>query len=98
MVNVIAGAPDADRHTGMPGCQIFPNPTSNRFVLAFEEPILKYHYLAEIYNMKGEKLVSRELSGSGQYEFTLSGLPRGIYLIRIFDGQISRAMRIVLQD
>jgi hypothetical protein len=51
----------------------------------------------EIYNTNGEKILSAEMSNTLKQEFTLSGNPSGLYLVRVISGNMSGVERIVKQ-
>lgn len=68
------------------GFKVYPNPTTGAFILQLPEPVDSEYIVVEIYSMLGEKIVSSRLSGSTQYEFDLSEKPRGVYLVRVLNG------------
>lgn len=62
--------------------KIFPNPANNRIILKSDtNSELKYEFL----NLTGQILVSGKILNSEEkpYEINVSGIPKGIYLIRI---------------
>jgi hypothetical protein len=68
------------------GFKVFPNPTTGVFILELLEPLDAEFIVVEIYSMLGERIVSSRLLGSTQYEFDLSEKPRGVYLVRVVNG------------
>jgi hypothetical protein len=75
--------------------RIYPNPTRGELVLELNAPEAAGNCLVEIYDMKGEKLLSKELSGKQKDELSLSGHPAGIYLVRVISGHNSGTTRII---
>jgi hypothetical protein len=68
------------------GFKVFPNPTTGAFILELSEPAEAEYIVVEIYSMLGERIISSRLLGSTQYEFDLSEKPRGVYLVRVLNG------------
>jgi hypothetical protein len=68
------------------GFSLYPNPASDRLTIAFEQSLLSETDIM-IYDFKGTVVRSYK-AGSGQEEFTISGLglKQGIYLVRIKSG------------
>jgi len=78
--------------------RIYPNPTTSVFMIEFNKSDESKKYLFEIYDMKGAKIISDNLSGDWKYEFSLSDRPAGIYLIRIIGEGILETTRIIKQQ
>ena len=77
--------------------RIYPNPTSGAFTIELTDPLAFGKSLIEIYGMKGEKLMSYELTGEQKHEFSIAGKPAGIYLVRIISEQNSGTTRLFKQ-
>lgn len=82
-------------YTNDNGIKILPNPSNGRFVIQSIENNIKS---VEIYNITGEKVYSsmyfkQEIST----EINLFNSPKGMYLVKIYDGQKFRIEKIVLQ-
>jgi hypothetical protein len=74
----------------MPNLSYFPNPVINDFFMTNDEPI----NLFEVYNLRGQKLISLQLdSTSGAVD--LSSLSSGAYLGKIKSGKNQRIVRII---
>ncbi len=97
MPALVAGTKGASQLVDQTSYRIFPNPTAGNFMLEWDTKGTPQKYLVEIYDMKGTKLLSRELSGEQKREFSLSGKPAGIYLIRIIGSLTSGTTRIIKQ-
>lgn len=93
-VNGLKGAtPDTEQDF----FRIYPNPTAGNFMFEWNTPGIAGNCLVEIYTMKGEKLLSANLATEPKREFSLSGRPSGIYLVRVISERFSGIMRIVKQ-
>lgn len=88
-------------HTGIlnfendKGISIFPNPSNGKFLIQdLGYGILNF----EIYNITGEKVYTMSnFKQKSSIEIDLSNSPKGIYFIKIYDGQKMRTKKIVLQ-
>jgi hypothetical protein len=75
--------------------KIFPNPNNGRFTIElsnFENPVK-----VTMVNMIGATIYSPQQINSGSYEMDLSGIDKGIYLVRIDDGETLTSKKIVIQ-
>jgi hypothetical protein len=77
--------------------RIYPNPTSGTFTLEVNTSDVFEQCMVEIYDMKGKKIVTDEWAGEQKREFSLSGMPSGIYLIRVISDRNSGTTRIIKQ-
>jgi hypothetical protein len=75
--------------------KVYPNPTTGMFNL--EIPDAAATVIVEIYSMMGGQLLKKEVSGFMRYEFDLSAQPRGLYIIRVYDGEKMGTQRIIRQ-
>ncbi|MEI7981097.1 MAG: T9SS type A sorting domain-containing protein, partial [Bacteroidota bacterium] len=51
----------------------------------------------EVYSMKGDKVMMKEMTGFRKQEFTVDGRPTGVYLIRIVSGDFTKTVRLLKQ-
>jgi hypothetical protein len=93
----LSGIKVAPDENGQPFRRIYPNPTTGIFTLEPNKSGSMGKLLVEIYDMNGQKLLSKELTDSNHHDFSLSGHPAGIYLIRVISGTNSGTARIVKQ-
>ncbi len=64
--------------------RFFPNPTAGKVTLELRaEAPLSVPVKVEIINTHGERVLQTEFSGTRRHDISLSGLPSGIYFIRI---------------
>jgi len=86
---------------GLPATQdqffftVYPNPTPGAFTVALNEETLPEHASVVIYNMNGNRIISTGMSSGMKHEFSLSGMPSGIYLIQVIAGQRTGTARIL---
>ena len=76
--------------------KIYPNPTSNKITIEMD---YIHKVRLEILSLTGALLYVKELKPDGfiKEEVDLSGNPKGIYLIRIFNKEIDYKTKVILQ-
>ena len=77
--------------------KINPNPTTGNFILDFTGVVQTDKANAEIYGMWGEKVVTAVITGEREHQFSLSGRPAGVYVIRVISGNRSETAKIIKQ-
>jgi len=77
--------------------KVYPNPTIGKFTLEFVGNNQPTSGNVEIYGMRGEKVLSKELEGVMTYQFSLSGYPVGLYFIHVINGDRAATIKIILQ-
>ncbi len=60
----------------------YPNPTKDRLFIECENPLNS----VSVYNLLGQKLKHFHLEGLKKYEFSVSDLPSGTYIITVQSG------------
>ncbi|MBE0661407.1 MAG: choice-of-anchor D domain-containing protein [Bacteroidales bacterium] len=75
--------------------KVYPNPTTGRFTLELSE--IASTVMVEIHGVMGEQILRQEVSGFMKYEFDLSSHPRGIYIIRVLNGDKMQIQRVIRQ-
>jgi hypothetical protein len=82
------------------GITIYPNPTSTRKVLLLFNNAEKGIYNVDVYNSRGEKLMTRKVLYNGNnniFLLTLNQLPiKGVYIIRIMDKDLKKIINLRL--
>jgi hypothetical protein len=78
--------------------RVYPNPTTGTFTLALKGYVPSERTSVEIFNMKGEKVLSDEMTDQLKHDFSLSGLPAGLYFIKVSAGELNGSSRIVKID
>ena len=74
---------------------LYPNPTTGRFVVEFSGDIPNGQCFIDIYDMQGEKIMTHTINGDRRKEFSLSGKPVGVYLIRIITRDWAETVKII---
>lgn len=75
----------------------YPNPTSGFITLKITDAASPTEIIIEAYSMMGEMLLRRSYQGTSQYELDISGLPAGVYTIRLFRGKETGFQKIIKQ-
>lgn len=78
--------------------RVYPNPTAGEFTLSLNGYVPFDKITVAIYNTKGDKIISDEIYDELKHEFSLSGAPAGLYLVRVTSGWQSGTSRIVKID
>ena len=74
--------------------KVFPNPATEFFRLEVKGYSGKM-VTVEVYNMQGGLVIRQESATSGHPEYSLKGLPSGIYLVRVSGENQSESVRLV---
>ena len=75
--------------------KIYPNPTDGIFTLELLNENKVEYIQVKIYSMMGEIMMQTEQAGQKQFDFDLSAMPGGIYLIRVIKGNGQGVMKII---
>ena len=77
---------------------VYPNPTCGDFTLTVNSADPSEMIHAEIYSLQNTHILSKQLSGSMQYRFSLNRVSPGLYFIRITAKGRSETMKLVKLD
>ncbi len=77
--------------------KIYPNPTNGSFILELKEEVPTDKVNVDAYGPRGEKVFTEVLTGERRHEFSLSGLPVGVYFIRVISGNKAKTEKIKKQ-
>ncbi|MBE0661290.1 MAG: right-handed parallel beta-helix repeat-containing protein [Bacteroidales bacterium] len=77
--------------------KVFPNPTTGSFKLELTGVEESSSISVEIFGMMGERVFQDQLFGSMLYEFDLSSMPKGIYFIRVLQGDEMGIEKVIKQ-
>ena len=69
------------------GIKVYPNPTTGIFTLEMAESAANSRVDVQIFSMIGELVQQTNISGEKSHEFNLSSQPRGIYILRVLQGE-----------
>jgi hypothetical protein len=78
--------------------ELYPNPTSGLLYLDLSGLQTAEKVTLEVYNLSGEKIRSREVSGSGTESLDLSTYATGTYTIRILTADMVLVKQVMLQQ
>jgi hypothetical protein len=74
---------------------ILPNPNNGDFSIQPDNIITDG--TVEIYNLTGEKVEERAITGSGPIYISGAGLSKGIYLVRITSGEMTMSKKMIIE-
>jgi hypothetical protein len=80
-----------------PAFRIFPNPTTGSFTLEMTGDGQFQGSVAQICDIRGNKVVDIDLSGTNRQVISLEDQPRGMYFIRVINGQGSETGKVIKQ-
>ena len=75
--------------------RVFPNPTDGKFTVEYIGNSQPGTIHVEIYGMKGERILTKEMTEVRKQEFSLEGRAEGIYLVRIIAEEATRTVRVL---
>lgn len=75
---------------------VYPNPTSGVFFLNIDSQFSE-SFEVKVVNLIGQPVDVREVATNQQTQFDLSGLPKGVYFVKITVDQQQVVKRIILQ-
>ncbi|MCX6280207.1 MAG: T9SS type A sorting domain-containing protein, partial [Bacteroidetes bacterium] len=77
--------------------KVYPNPTTGTFIVELTAANESETNRIEICGMRGEKILSKDLSIARKHEFSLSGMADGIYFIRVIFANGAETIKIIKQ-
>jgi len=80
-----------------PGLRVYPNPTTESFILELTRPEVRMPIIVEIYSIMGEKVLAKILDNSGKNLFSLSEKPSGVYIVKVTSEGFSDVLKVVKQ-
>ena len=95
MATTISEDDEHEMKTGLTAFGVYPNPTSGSVTLETNGIGLSEITIAKVYSAQGTLLLSRTLTGSRQYRFSLDDLPAGLYVIRVISGEKAESIKIL---
>ena len=75
--------------------RIFPNPSSGNFTITFHD--ITNNGRIEIYSALGERIFSEPVSLTSKKEINLNNISRGIYFVKVFDGEKSYCKKLIVE-
>jgi hypothetical protein len=81
-----------------PFFRVYPNPTTGSFTLALKGYIPSEKMQVSVFNMNGGKVLEQEISDTLKAEFSLEGMPSGLYLVRVDSESRRGSVRLIKVD
>lgn len=76
--------------------RIYPNPTSGKFIVERTSSDAGSSSTAEVFSAMGNRVLTRDLTGSAKTELSLSGQPAGIYFVKVTSDTVTRTIKLIL--
>ena len=101
MASIVAGNSEKRDAAEKPFFNVYPNPVTNVFTIerprhgVAQQDGLPEKIIVSIFNMKGEQIISLMMTDETTHQFSLSGWPAGIYLVRVAGEKNSGTARII---
>jgi plastocyanin len=77
--------------------KVFPNPTTGLFTLQINGELPANGACLEISAIQGGKILHEIISGEPTMQFSLSGYPAGVYILRLVSGRQTETIKVVKQ-
>jgi hypothetical protein len=78
--------------------RVYPNPTTGEFIVELTGNGATTTWVAEIYDLLGNQILTQSSHGAGRIGLSLKGRPYGIYMVRVISDTGSKTTRIILQE
>ncbi|MCK9422262.1 MAG: T9SS type A sorting domain-containing protein [Bacteroidales bacterium] len=75
--------------------KIYPNPTTDYFILELNQTDVSSITYVSIYNMNGKSILQQTMNGENKRQFSLSGQPVGIYMVHVRSNERSEIAKVV---
>jgi hypothetical protein len=82
ITEVAAGSEETPMVTERPNFNLYPNPTNGNFTLIQKGESIYNNVKVEVYTMSGEKVLTENMIGQ-KHEFSFSGMPGGLYFVKV---------------
>jgi hypothetical protein len=83
------------QHSEFKWIRIFPNPTTDFIVLELSQTETPVSAYVAIYNMNGQQILHQTMNGENKKQFSLSGQPKGIYMVHVRLKERSEITKII---
>jgi len=77
------------------GFRIYPNPTTGNFVVEQTSGDARENVKVEVYGMRGDRVLSGQISNETKHEFSVSGFPAGLYFVKIVSGTDAETIKLI---
>ena len=75
--------------------RVYPNPTDGKFMVEYIGKDQPGTITVEVFGMKGERILTSEMTDVRKQEFSLEGRANGIYLVRIVAEEATKTVRVL---
>ncbi len=75
--------------------RVYPNPTDGKFMVEYVGKDQPGTITVEVFGMKGERILTKEMTNVRKQEFSLEGRANGIYLVRIVAEEATETVRVL---
>jgi hypothetical protein len=75
--------------------KIYPNPTTGIFTLGQKGEKQTGNVHVEIFGLRGERVMTAEMIGERKHEFSLSGMPVGLYFVKVIAGDNVETIKLI---
>ena len=76
------------------GFLLFPNPTTGDFTL-MRKGDLTGDVTVQIYGMRGDRVMTERMTGEKSHLFSLSGMPDGLYFVKVTTEGVVETMKVI---
>ncbi len=77
--------------------RLYPNPSAGLFSIEQLDDKYGINFSVEVFSMMGKQIMSEMVAGEKTHQFTLYGVPAGIYLVRIVSGDKAEVIKLIKQ-
>ena len=98
MVAIVAGSGEATPAL-LPAAgmfSIYPNPTSGVFTLAHSGDVTTGKVQVDIFNMRGDRILTTSYTDEKNHAFTLSNVTPGLYFVKIATGDRIESLKLIV--
>jgi len=95
MGSTIAGKDETPVSAVTLNIKIYPNPTTGNFTLELTGTDKPEKFMVNVFGMRGEKVLSEEITGTETHSFSLAGAPAGLYFVRVVTSEKVETLKIM---
>ncbi len=75
--------------------KVHPNPTTDIVIVELVDAGANAVASVTVYSTYGGKIYQKDLNGEAKYQFSLAGMPVGVYMVRVQSGELSEIAKVV---
>ncbi|MEI7980291.1 MAG: T9SS type A sorting domain-containing protein [Bacteroidota bacterium] len=75
--------------------RIYPNPSSDFIIIELDQSATSAVASVSIYNMNGKPILQQTMNGENKKQFSLSGLPVGLYMVYVRSAERAEIAKII---